>query len=94
MLAGNFNRPADEAVSRGTLAMALVRSLKIEGGITMSLLGPSGRYATRELQFLSVYPPGSPDQTFSGEELVGIIGRVEDYQRGALVDAPVGSAVP
>jgi hypothetical protein len=32
--------------------------------------------------FLNVYPPSTPNQSFSGNEFVGIIGRVEDYQRG------------
>jgi hypothetical protein len=48
----------------------------------LSVLGPTPRYATRELQYIGVYPPSSPEQVFSGTELVGIMGRVEDYQRG------------
>jgi hypothetical protein len=50
--------------------------------VTTTLLGPIPRYAVRELMFLSVYPPSTPNQSFSGNEFVGIIGRVEDYQRG------------
>jgi len=46
------------------------------------LLGPMPRYAVRELMFLNVYPPSTPNQSFSGNEFVGIIGRVEDFQRG------------
>ena len=48
----------------------------------MLLTGVTERYATRELQFMGLYPPGSPQQTFSGTEYVGIIGRIEDFQRG------------
>jgi len=81
----SFGRSANEAVGRGTLAFAMVRILDIKGGLTMSLFGPSERYATRELQYLGLYPASSPNQTFSGAELIGIIGRMEDYQRSRSV---------
>jgi hypothetical protein len=50
----------------------------------MRLVGPApmnGRYAVRELQFMELYPPSSPNQTFSGTEFLGIIGKLEDYRR-------------
>jgi hypothetical protein len=81
MLADDFDEPANEAVERGTLAVALVRALGIRGGVLMRLLGPTRRYATRELQFVEVFPPSSPRQTFSGSEFLGIIARAEDYQK-------------
>jgi hypothetical protein len=37
---------------------------------------------------MGLFPPGSPQQTFSGNEYVGIIGRIEDYQRGNAADKP------
>lgn len=88
LLLSNFNQPADAAIQRGTLAVALCQALKIKGGVTMRVLGPSDRYASRELQFMGLFPPGSPQQTFSGNEYVGIIGRIEDYQRGNAADKP------
>ncbi|MCE9591603.1 MAG: hypothetical protein K8S99_13890 [Planctomycetes bacterium] len=81
MLPGDFDRPADEAVSRGTLAVALVKVLNIKGGVVMRVIGPGPHYATRELQYEGLYPPSSENQTFSGSEFVGVIGRIEDYQR-------------
>lgn len=81
MLPKGFDRPAEEAVLRGTIAYAIVRMLDIRGGLIMSTFGPSPRYATRELQHMKLYPPSSPHQTFSGTEFLGIIGRVEDFQR-------------
>ncbi len=81
MLPKGFDRPANESISRGVLAVALVRALEIKGGVTMHLLGPTPRYATRELMYMNLYPPSSPQQTFAGSEFVGIMGRVEDYQR-------------
>lgn len=81
LLPANFNQPAEQAVDRGTLAVALSNALKIRGGLVMSLTGPNPRYATKELVFLGIYPPSSPNQTFSGTEYLGIIGKAEDYQR-------------
>src|SRR4051812_32091776 len=82
MLPNGFDGAATDAVRRGTLAVALMRVLHERGGITTTLLGRTPRYATRELNFMNVYPSSTPNQTFSGNEYVGIIGRVEDFQRG------------
>src|SRR6185437_4656858 len=76
MLPKKFNEPAEAAVTRGTLAVAILQILHERGGITLHLFGPSPRYATRELMFLNVYPSSTPNQAMSGNELVGIIGRV------------------
>lgn len=82
MLPAKFDEPPEAGVRRGVLAVAIMRILNQRGGLTTSLFGPTPRYATRELMFLNVYPPSTPNQVFSGTEFVGIIGRVEDYQRG------------
>ena len=37
------------------------------------------RYAVRELMYMDLYPPSSPQQTLSGTEYRGNIGRIEDY---------------
>jgi hypothetical protein len=81
LLAGGFDQPAELAVERGTLAVAIVRALDIKGGLAMRILGPTPRYAVRELVFMELYPPSSPHQTFSGAEFLGIIGKLEDHQR-------------
>jgi hypothetical protein len=82
MLPADFNEPANRSITRGTLAVAIVKALQIRGGLMMHLLGPIPRYAVRELYSEGLYPLSSPHQTFSGAEVVGIMGRVEDYQRG------------
>ncbi|MDB5327382.1 MAG: hypothetical protein JWM57_2951 [Phycisphaerales bacterium] len=82
LLPTGFNAPANESVERGTVAVVLVKAMQIKGGLMMHVTGASPRYAVRELCFEGIYPPSTPNQTFSGSELVGIIGRVEDYQRG------------
>ena len=88
MLPKGFNAPADVAVSRGDLAVAVCRILEIKGGVMLRLTGAHPRYAVKELEFLEVYPSSSPHQTFSGNEFLGIIGRVEDYQRGNPANHP------
>ena len=81
LLGKGFDQPAEQAVQRGTLAVAIVKALDIKGGVTMRILGPTPRYAVRELVFMELYPPSSPHQTFSGAEFLGIIGKLEDHQR-------------
>ena len=88
MLPKGFAEPGDLAVTRGTLAVPIMRLINLKGGVTTRLFGPSPRYALRELMFVGVYPQSSPNQTFSGSEFVGIIGRIEDYQRGNPADVP------
>ena len=83
LLPSGFNEPATQAVRRGTLAVAIVKSLNIRGGWAMHVFGPTERYATRELQYLDLYPPSAENQTFSGAEFVGVMGKFEDAQREA-----------
>lgn len=82
MIPQNFNEPAEQGVRRGVVAVAICKIINDKGGLTMHIVGPWPRYAVRELMFNDIYPPSTPNQSFSGTEFVGIIGRVEDYQRG------------
>jgi hypothetical protein len=97
MLPGGFKQPAHQAVERGTLAVAIVKALKIKGGLFLHIFAGNPRYAVRELQFMELYPPSSPRQTFSGTEFLGIIGKLEDYQRkqqGGAMPAEAGIPEP
>jgi hypothetical protein len=33
------------------------------------------------LRYRNIFPPSSPNQTFSGPEFLSVIGQVEDFQR-------------
>ncbi len=88
LLPKGFDEPPDVAVRRGTLAVPLMRLAGLKGGVTTRIFGTSPRYAVRELMFAGLYPPSTPNQVLSGAEFVGIIGRVEDYQRGNPADVP------
>ena len=83
-----FNGAGNEAVNRGTMAYAIVQALHIRGGWALTVFGPTPRYALRELMDMNLFPRSSPEQTFSGSEFVGVIGRVEDYQDGESAFIP------
>lgn len=88
LLLNSFTGGPNDAVSRGVVAVALCQAAGIKGGLIMHLTGPSERYCLREMQYMNLLPPSSPNQTFSGLELVGVIGRFEDYERGNPSDLP------
>ena len=88
LLLPSFDRPANEAVTRGTIAVVLCKAADVRGGVILLATGRSERYCLRELQYLDLMPPSSTNQTFSGTEFVGVIGRFEDYQRGNPADLP------
>jgi hypothetical protein len=88
LIDNNFHARADEAVERGTLAVAVVKILNLKGGLTMQLFGASPRYALRELEYRRIYPESSEHQVFSGAEFVGIIGRIEDFKEGDPANVP------
>lgn len=75
--------PATESVSVGTVAVALTRITGVRGGVTMRLLGPTPRAATRELIFLDVLPDRTEWQALSGAEFVEVLGRAERLLAGA-----------
>ena len=87
----NFDGGANEAVDRGTVAVALARHLRLKGGLTMRLTGLTPRYATRELEYRGVYPPSSTNQIFTGGEFVGVIGKAEDFRRGDPTNLPAAA---
>jgi len=84
MLPDSFRQPADAPARRGVLAVPIASILQIRGGLFMRLTaGESPRYALRELVYRGVYPPSSDNQTFTGIEFAGVVGKLEDFQRAA-----------
>lgn len=72
----------ENATTLGTLAHILAQMLKVEGGLTMRIIGPHPRYALRELIYLRVMTPGSSQQGISGIDFVGLLARAEAYSEG------------
>jgi len=81
LLLQDFDRPANEAITRGHLAVVLVQALDIRGGVIMRTFGPSPRYATKELAHLGIYPVSGAHQPLTGEQFVATVGLAEDYLR-------------
>lgn len=100
LLPRHFDQPANLAVRRGDVAVAVCRILEIKGGVVMRLTGLTPRYCTRELEYLKIYSHSSPNQTFSGGDFLSLIGKVEDMQtlkgRNPLLDvqAPPEAGAP
>jgi hypothetical protein len=89
-----FKREATEAVRRGDVAVAAVRILGIKGGLMLRLTGgKSPRYALLELEDLGILPTSSENQSFSGSEFFGVVGRMEDYRRGNDIALPAAETV-
>jgi hypothetical protein len=81
LLPKSFSGPANRAIERGVLAVAIVKLTGIKGGWVMRVFGPTPRYAVKELEYTGLFPPSSPQQTFSGAEFVGIMGKLDDFQQ-------------
>lgn len=101
-IAEDFDEDPNMAMSRGTMAKALAHAMEIKGGVMMQLTSGSPRYATRELLYLSIMPPGTEQQVISGLDFVGVISKAQDYvtlrdardSERAMKDAPKDGAEP
>jgi hypothetical protein len=79
-LDADWAEPANQSVSRGTLARAICVACKIDGGVMMRVLGPVPRYAVRELVFLRIMADPSTDyQSLTGLEYIGVVSKAQDY---------------
>jgi hypothetical protein len=89
MLPEQFAGQAEDAITRGTLAVGITKALQVRGGVMFAILPRSERYATRELVARGIYPAGSsPHQTYSGLEVIGILAKMEDSQVGDPANLP------
>jgi hypothetical protein len=84
------------AMQRGTLSRALAVICGVEGGVIMRLLGPTSRYAQRELVFEGIMPASTELQTISGLEYIGVISKAQDYLtvKQARAEADRARSVP
>lgn len=57
----------------------IVKILKIKGGITMRIFGPSERYALKELAFMNMMDGGMTGRYVTGRELIAILSRADEY---------------
>lgn len=73
-------RPAQEPLTLGEYSHLLMQAFQLEGGL-MYRLFPGPRYAGRELAYLRlIRGDTSPYRSFSGEEAIGILGRLLEWK--------------
>ena len=73
-------RRADEPLTLGEYSYLLMQAFGMKGGV-MYRIFPGPRYASRELVYLKMIKGDtSPYRTFSGEEAIGILGRVMEWK--------------
>ncbi len=79
-VSADFNEAGNLAMQRGTLAQAIVVICKIKGGVLLQLLGPTPRYATRELVYMRLMgDPSTENLAITGLEYMGVISKAQDY---------------
>ena len=66
-------------LTRGRVAYMICRTCGIRGGLTMTIFGPSERYAFRECRYLRVWTGGSQRDYLTGGELLGVLKWAADY---------------
>lgn len=65
---------------KGAAAYMFRQALGIRGGIALHLLGPSERYALKELEYQGILSPGNTQDLISGAELVQIMAQAVSYK--------------
>ena len=76
----SYQRKADGRLTRGQCAYMLCKALGIRGGLTMTVVGTSERYALRECIFLELMPDVNQGKYVTGLELLGVLSRAEKYR--------------
>lgn len=89
-------RPANQSANIGDLSVAACRIANINGGLTMRLIGPTPRYATKELVYREMIPDRGDNQSMTGLEFIDFVTRIQDLTPVAVtpVPAPATPAPP
>ncbi|MDY7109956.1 MAG: hypothetical protein SYC29_15095 [Planctomycetota bacterium] len=82
-MGGEDAPPMNASAEVGLIAVAVCDILDLEGGLTMRVFGPSGRYCTRELVYREYIPRRTQYQSLSGLEFIDLLSRVEEDTRPA-----------
>ena len=78
---------ADDPTDRGHLATLICRTLGIQGGLWMRLLGPQPHLALRECAYLELMITGCDYSNVAGGELVGVIDRCDRFRQKQAAEA-------
>lgn len=94
----DWREPANESATVGRMASIASHIVEIRGGLSFMLLGPTPRYALRELTYQDILPPRTENQSLSGLEFTDFLNRLSRMSRlkeGTAATAAVrDSAVP
>ncbi|HUW56599.1 MAG TPA: hypothetical protein VMZ92_08180 [Planctomycetota bacterium] len=85
-----WTRNPKAPLTRGRAAYMICRTCGIRGGITMTLLGTSERYAFRECRYLEAWADGNQADRMTGGEVLGILKWAADY----IEEHPKGKVKP
>lgn len=69
-----------QPLRKGEAAYIFLQALKIKGGVVLHLLGPSERYALKELAFQGLMSPGHVRDLVSGVELVQLMDQAARHK--------------
>lgn len=86
-------RLANEAARVGWMATAGCVVMQVKGGLTMRVVGPLPRYATKELVYMEILPLRTENQVLTGAEFVDYLNRLQRIagkNRRARPDSPLG----
>lgn len=78
----------NETVRVGMVARVICMEAKVKGGATMRVLGPSERYAVKELNHMGWLPDMSPGQSLSGAQMLAVLSRAEEHRSGRKDTGP------
>jgi hypothetical protein len=76
---------AGAAITRGKLAYMVCQACHIQGGLTMTVTGPSERYCLRELEYRGYMSSGLFYTPVTGMEFVAVMTRADELRRTGKV---------
>jgi hypothetical protein len=92
-LPAGHGKLANEAARVGWMATAGCVVMDVRGGLSMRILGPVPRYATKELVFMEILPLRTENQVLTGAEFVDYLNRLQRIagtNRREKQDSPLG----
>ncbi len=79
IVSGQWDYRADRPLTRGKLAYMVYQACKLDGGVILTLTGPSQRYCLRELQFRGFMASGVTYAPVSGMEYIAVVTRADTF---------------
>ena len=77
----DWREPANESATVGRMASIASHIVEIRGGLSFMLLGPTPRYALRELIYQDILPTRTENQSLSGLEFTDFLNRLSRMSR-------------